>query len=231
APGVRGERLHRSAAPDWPRLDDFAALHGRGHDGSGRTHRHRAHPRSGRRLRLSGGHSRTAGARSDCARTRAAPRRSRREPPGPARLCQRSDSHRRRLAWISGEGPVRRDCGFCRCADGPAAAPRAARGRRTAADSRRSCRKPGAAALAPGREDVYPRSAARLPLRSVAGPPRPARGPREARKREAMSTPELALSIVIPAYNEERRLPPTLSKIAAWLAAKGIAAEILVVDD
>jgi len=46
-----------------------------------------------------------------------------------------------------------------------------------------------------------------------------------------MSTPEPALSIVIPAYNEERRLPPTLGKIAAWLAAKGIAAEVLVVDD
>jgi dolichyl-phosphate beta-glucosyltransferase len=42
---------------------------------------------------------------------------------------------------------------------------------------------------------------------------------------------ELALSIIIPAYNEERRLPPTLQKIAAWLGAKGIAAEILVVDD
>jgi len=42
---------------------------------------------------------------------------------------------------------------------------------------------------------------------------------------------ELALSIVVPAYNEERRLPRTLEKIAAWLRAKGIAAEILVVDD
>jgi len=40
-----------------------------------------------------------------------------------------------------------------------------------------------------------------------------------------------ALSIVIPAYNEERRLPPTLEKIAAWLRAKQMHAEILVVDD
>ena len=46
-----------------------------------------------------------------------------------------------------------------------------------------------------------------------------------------MSAPEPALSIVIPAYNEERRLPPTLEKIAAWLRVKGIAAEVLVVDD
>jgi glycosyltransferase involved in cell wall biosynthesis len=46
-----------------------------------------------------------------------------------------------------------------------------------------------------------------------------------------MNAAQPALSIVIPAYNEERRLPPTLEKIAAWLAAKGIAAEVLVVDD
>jgi glycosyltransferase involved in cell wall biosynthesis len=46
-----------------------------------------------------------------------------------------------------------------------------------------------------------------------------------------VSTPQPALTIVIPAYNEERRLPPTLEKITAWLRAKGIAAEVLVVDD
>jgi dolichyl-phosphate beta-glucosyltransferase len=40
-----------------------------------------------------------------------------------------------------------------------------------------------------------------------------------------------ALSIVIPAYNEERRLPPTLQKIVTWLREKALAAEILVVDD
>lgn len=36
---------------------------------------------------------------------------------------------------------------------------------------------------------------------------------------------------MIPAYNEERRLPRTLQKIEAWLRAKGLDAEILVVDD
>jgi glycosyltransferase involved in cell wall biosynthesis len=39
------------------------------------------------------------------------------------------------------------------------------------------------------------------------------------------------LSIVIPSYNEERRLPGTLSKVIAYLQTKGCRAEILVVDD
>ena len=46
-----------------------------------------------------------------------------------------------------------------------------------------------------------------------------------------MNASEVALSIVIPAYNEERRLPPTLEKIAGWIASKAIRAEVLVVDD
>jgi len=39
------------------------------------------------------------------------------------------------------------------------------------------------------------------------------------------------LSIVIPAYNEEKRLPPTFDRIAAWIRASGVDAEIVVVDD
>ena len=39
------------------------------------------------------------------------------------------------------------------------------------------------------------------------------------------------ISIIIPAFNEERRLPPTLEKISAWIGQKGITAEVLVVDD
>jgi dolichyl-phosphate beta-glucosyltransferase len=38
-------------------------------------------------------------------------------------------------------------------------------------------------------------------------------------------------SIVIPAFNEELRLPATLEKIAAYLKATGHQAEVLVVDD
>ncbi len=40
-----------------------------------------------------------------------------------------------------------------------------------------------------------------------------------------------ALSIVLPAYNEARRLPATLAKVFAWIEANGIDAEVLVVDD
>lgn len=42
-------------------------------------------------------------------------------------------------------------------------------------------------------------------------------------------TPEL--SIVIPSYNEEKRLPETLRRIAAYLKASGHKAEVIVVDD
>lgn len=39
------------------------------------------------------------------------------------------------------------------------------------------------------------------------------------------------LSIVIPAYNEESRLPQTLERIAAYAASKSFSTEVVVVDD
>ncbi len=39
------------------------------------------------------------------------------------------------------------------------------------------------------------------------------------------------LSIIIPAYNEERRLPRTLPLIRDWVEARGLHAEVIVVDD
>lgn len=39
------------------------------------------------------------------------------------------------------------------------------------------------------------------------------------------------VSIVIPAYNEELRLPPTLTRIAAFLRAQPYTAEVLVVEN
>ena len=46
-----------------------------------------------------------------------------------------------------------------------------------------------------------------------------------------MQSSELELSIIIPAYNEERRLPVALDRIREFLAARGGSAEIIVVDD
>jgi dolichyl-phosphate beta-glucosyltransferase len=40
-----------------------------------------------------------------------------------------------------------------------------------------------------------------------------------------------ALSVVVPAFNEAARLPPTLETVRAYLAASGIPHEIVVVDD
>jgi dolichyl-phosphate beta-glucosyltransferase len=48
-----------------------------------------------------------------------------------------------------------------------------------------------------------------------------------------MSTlvPFVDLSIVVPAFNEEHRLPPTLARLHAFLAAQPMRWEIVVVDD
>jgi dolichyl-phosphate beta-glucosyltransferase len=40
-----------------------------------------------------------------------------------------------------------------------------------------------------------------------------------------------ALSVVIPAYNEARRLPATLARVGEHLAVRGVPHEIVVVDD
>src|SRR5882724_1248760 len=46
-----------------------------------------------------------------------------------------------------------------------------------------------------------------------------------------MSTASPILSIIVPSYNEESRLPATLEHIAAYVAASGRSTEVLVVDD
>ena len=41
----------------------------------------------------------------------------------------------------------------------------------------------------------------------------------------------LELSVVVPAFNEEQRLPKTLQSIRAYLKSRALRAEVLVVDD
>jgi dolichyl-phosphate beta-glucosyltransferase len=41
----------------------------------------------------------------------------------------------------------------------------------------------------------------------------------------------LLLSIIVPAYNEEVRLPSSLEKIVQFVEAQSFAAEVIVVDD
>ena len=40
-----------------------------------------------------------------------------------------------------------------------------------------------------------------------------------------------SLSLVVPAFNEEKRLPATLERIAEYRRAQGLSAELLIVDD
>lgn len=46
-----------------------------------------------------------------------------------------------------------------------------------------------------------------------------------------MNSQPLDLSIIVPAYNEENRLPNTLDRIVAYVRARRYSAEIIVVDD
>jgi dolichyl-phosphate beta-glucosyltransferase len=45
------------------------------------------------------------------------------------------------------------------------------------------------------------------------------------------STDQPLLSIIIPAYNEERRLPESLAQVAEFVAAQDYAVEVIVVDN
>ena len=45
------------------------------------------------------------------------------------------------------------------------------------------------------------------------------------------NAPPLDLSIIIPVFNEERRLPKTIERIHAYLNARPLRAEVIIVDD
>ncbi len=53
----------------------------------------------------------------------------------------------------------------------------------------------------------------------------------DARRRAINTDTNLLLSIIIPAYNEERRLPGTLTQILAYLSSQPYSAEIIVVEN
>src|SRR5437868_1587158 len=51
------------------------------------------------------------------------------------------------------------------------------------------------------------------------------------RKNSLTCQETLELSVVVPAFNEEQRLPKTLQNIRAYLKSRALRAEVLVVDD
>lgn len=50
-------------------------------------------------------------------------------------------------------------------------------------------------------------------------------------EQQPVTSPQVDLSVIIPAYNEERRLPPTLIDIIDFFDRKAISYEVLVIDD
>ena len=48
---------------------------------------------------------------------------------------------------------------------------------------------------------------------------------------QPVTSPQVELSIVVPAYNEERRLPPTLIDIIDYFDRRAVAYEVIVIDD
>jgi dolichyl-phosphate beta-glucosyltransferase len=46
-----------------------------------------------------------------------------------------------------------------------------------------------------------------------------------------LAVPFVDLSIIVPAFNEEHRLPPTLARLHAFLSTQPVRSEIVVVDD
>ena len=48
---------------------------------------------------------------------------------------------------------------------------------------------------------------------------------------QPVTSPQVELSVVIPAYNEERRLPPTLIDVIDFFDRKSISYEVIVIDD
>jgi len=68
--------------------------------------------------------------------------------------------------------------------------------------------------------------------RTITSPLHPSDVPEtETQGGEADGTQEIYLSVVIPAYNEQERLPATLDKVMSYLTQQPYASELIVVDD
>ncbi len=50
-------------------------------------------------------------------------------------------------------------------------------------------------------------------------------------EQQPVTSPQVDLSVVVPAFNEERRLPPTLIDIIDFFDRKSISYEVIVIDD
>ena len=95
----------------------------------------------------------------------------------------------------------------------------------------------GLATMAPGQHDarsqrgqIAVRENGESPVQTIPAPPH--FGPSQ-RSRNAQGSPaaDHDLTIVVPAFNEEKRLPATLDGLAAYLDPWGIDYRVLVVDD
>src|SRR5207245_9486608 len=90
------------------------------------------------------------------------------------------------------------------------------------------CGPAGPAGEAPSAQYRRPHNHARAALLPLCA----ARGPlRLGKSITGMDQPPPELSIVIPAYNEERRLPETLRRVREYLSTRPACAEVIVVDD
>jgi dolichyl-phosphate beta-glucosyltransferase len=76
-----------------------------------------------------------------------------------------------------------------------------------------------------------PGKAARIDLARERAPAEPACGMMTPVCPPGSQLPAVALSVVVPVYNESHRLPATLERVAAYLALRDRTFEVLVVDD
>src|ERR1700741_4818114 len=144
--------------------------------------------------------------------------------PGAPGIPECTRALRRWVARAEGVCAVRRDPGGCGCSVAARAAPGAVRRRRADHRSRRYGRTPAIVAADPPWRRICSAMPGVVPLRSAS----------RALRLERLGAPLSArpeLSILIPSFNEELRLPGSLERIAGYIREKRPNTEVLVVDD